>query len=523
MKKYLSIVSLLTLVLVGFSLSATQADAASIARASRATGNWSSASTWAASCGGSTTAAPLVTDTITICNGHTVTVDISTALVGTITIASGGTLIVTTGGTLNANNDITVSSGGILTISGGVATTTAGTQITVTGTMNLSSGTTTIGTNSGGSDTTIDGNLNISGGYFIAGHDFKGTGTTTMSAGTLTVGHDFKPTTPSKFVATGGTVDFIGSDGGAGAFPAGTYNFYNLTVESGITPGFSKHSTLINVANNLTSNTGQLDFLGILNTANALYFGSTQQAEGTWGSTGSSAADNKNNTYFLSTATGLVTVSVSGSGSHPRPRVPDTTAPVITILGNNPATTTVGSIYVDAGATAEDNINGTVTSLINSISDVDTTIAGTYFVSYVVTDTSGNTAVEVRTVYVLGTGSNATSTASTSTIVLVTPSGNEITVPVTFGTINAQIVHLTIIIKRQLRRGSRGNDVKQLQTLLTKDGTFLEGLLTGYFGLLTEKAVQKFQIKYGIAQKGTLGFGKVGPKTRAKLIALFEI
>ena len=64
-----------------------------------------------------------------------------------------------------------------------------------------------------------------------------------------------------------------------------------------------------------------------------------------------------------------------------------------------------------------------------------------------------------------------------------------------------------------LRRGVSGNQVKELQKFLAVEQT-------GYFGPLTEQAVQKWQIKYGIVSGGSqenTGFGVVGPKTRAKI------
>ena len=84
--------------------------------------------------------------------------------------------------------------------------------------------------------------------------------------------------------------------------------------------------------------------------------------------------------------------------------VSDTTAPVITLLGSNPVNTEVGSTYVDAGATASDNIDGNITANIISSSNVDTNLIGTYTVTYDVTDSSGNAAVQVtRTVNVVDT------------------------------------------------------------------------------------------------------------------------
>lgn len=64
-----------------------------------------------------------------------------------------------------------------------------------------------------------------------------------------------------------------------------------------------------------------------------------------------------------------------------------------------------------------------------------------------------------------------------------------------------------------LARGSSGAAVRELQTLLKAyPDLYPEGLVTGYFGGLTELAVKKFQAKYGIEQLGV-----VGPRTRAEL------
>ncbi|TSC81917.1 MAG: hypothetical protein G01um101420_700 [Parcubacteria group bacterium Gr01-1014_20] len=66
---------------------------------------------------------------------------------------------------------------------------------------------------------------------------------------------------------------------------------------------------------------------------------------------------------------------------------------------------------------------------------------------------------------------------------------------------------------KSLRQGSSGDDVTVLQVLLAADpNIYPEGLVTGYYGLLTSKAVMKFQAKHGIDQLGI-----VGPKTLKKL------
>ncbi len=66
-----------------------------------------------------------------------------------------------------------------------------------------------------------------------------------------------------------------------------------------------------------------------------------------------------------------------------------------------------------------------------------------------------------------------------------------------------------------LRRHSTGNDVKLLQQFLKVYGVYPEGLVTGYFGPLTEQAVKKFQEEESIDNVGI-----AGPKTRTRI---FEI
>ncbi len=69
------------------------------------------------------------------------------------------------------------------------------------------------------------------------------------------------------------------------------------------------------------------------------------------------------------------------------------------------------------------------------------------------------------------------------------------------------------ILYRQLEVGSTGADVSALQTFLAADATlYPQGLVTGYFGLLTKSAVSAFQARNGISV-----VGRVGPVTLAAL------
>ena len=74
------------------------------------------------------------------------------------------------------------------------------------------------------------------------------------------------------------------------------------------------------------------------------------------------------------------------------------------------------------------------------------------------------------------------------------------------------------LIITTLRLGMTSYDVKTLQIILSQDKEiYPSGFVTGYFGSDTKKAVEAFQIKYGIVKKGFVGYGEVGPKTRSKI------
>ena len=147
----------------------------------------------------------------------------------------------------------------------------------------------------------------------------------------------------------------------------------------------------------------------------------TIEVGATYTDSGATAADNYdgdltssiaivNNVDTSTVGTYTVTYNVSdtsGNAAVPVTRtvnVVDTTAPVITLLGDNPMTIEVGTTFTDPGATASDAGDGDLTSSIAIVNNVDTSTVGTYTVTYNVSDTSGNAAVPVtRTVNVVDT------------------------------------------------------------------------------------------------------------------------
>ena len=91
------------------------------------------------------------------------------------------------------------------------------------------------------------------------------------------------------------------------------------------------------------------------------------------------------------------TFKTDGQSTEP---IEDTTAPTIHIKGSSEVSINVGEHYVDAGATATDNIDGDITSSITVESNVNVSSEGSYSVTYTVSDESGNSATATRTVII---------------------------------------------------------------------------------------------------------------------------
>ena len=91
--------------------------------------------------------------------------------------------------------------------------------------------------------------------------------------------------------------------------------------------------------------------------------------------------------------------TLEGIAYYVRQDAPDGTAPVITILGDNPQSLTAGTAYVEAGASCTDNKDTTCT--VTTTGTVNTASVGTYTITYTATDTSGNTSSKTRTVNVI--------------------------------------------------------------------------------------------------------------------------
>ena len=81
---------------------------------------------------------------------------------------------------------------------------------------------------------------------------------------------------------------------------------------------------------------------------------------------------------------------------------PDITPPTITVLNDAPIIIQVGENYTDNGASAADDVNGDITSLIATSTNLDISKPGTYYFNYTVADSSGNIATSSKIINVVG-------------------------------------------------------------------------------------------------------------------------
>ncbi len=151
----------------------------------------------------------------------------------------------------------------------------------------------------------------------------------------------------------------------------------------------------------------------------------TVEAGSVYTDAGATAQDNIDGDLTSSIVTGGLPINTSELGAHTvtydvtdsngnaaiqatrTVNVVDTTSPVITLSGSNPVIVEAGSVYTDSGATAQDNIDGDITSsIVTGGLPVNTKVLGAHTVTYNVTDNSSNSAVQVtRTVNVVDTTS----------------------------------------------------------------------------------------------------------------------
>ena len=101
---------------------------------------------------------------------------------------------------------------------------------------------------------------------------------------------------------------------------------------------------------------------------------------------------------FIYLALVTLIIACSDDDSH---SINDITAPAITVLGDTTISINQNTTYIDAGATATDNIDGDLTSSIVVSGNPNVNVIATYTITYSVSDVAGNTASASRQVSVI--------------------------------------------------------------------------------------------------------------------------
>nr|WP_281368296.1 DUF5011 domain-containing protein [Simiduia aestuariiviva] len=99
----------------------------------------------------------------------------------------------------------------------------------------------------------------------------------------------------------------------------------------------------------------------------------------------------------------LVVLVACGGGATTPDELPDTSvdsvAPVISLVGDSSMTLSVGDTYLEPGASANDDVDGSVPVTISGV--VDTATVGRYTLTYAASDAANNTSSKTRIVDVV--------------------------------------------------------------------------------------------------------------------------
>jgi chitodextrinase len=159
----------------------------------------------------------------------------------------------------------------------------------------------------------------------------------------------------------------------------------------------------------------------------------------------------------------------------------------------------------------------TIASSATAYADTGLTTSTNYIYTLQAFDAAGNlssqAALSVSTLATTPAPLPTSTISSLPTPVVTTPTTAPAATPA---------VTVAPVFTLTLSFGMQNSDVKNLQTFLIAQGYLGPGYATGFFGSLTQSAVQKFQCAEEVVCTGTpqtTGWGLVGPKTRTALNA----
>jgi Cadherin-like domain len=306
-------------------------------------------------------------------------------------LAASTTTIVENGGSLAVNGG-NLKVDGTLLVAGGTVTTTAGDNLSGSGTLTISNGTVTVGAPGQSNDCSVN--------------------TVSMTGGLLILGRGFTSNTENL---TGGTVQFAATQTGF-QIPQTTYA---NVILSGTTMNLNLGNGNIVITGNLSITGTTVVSVRKPLTAQSLTLGGTGVGAGTWGGTGSGAA-NINTTYFLPATPGdYITVTSAAA------------AELIVTLPNQTFTSGTGNSGSVTNQVAGISFNITLTA-VDANSNIDTTYSGFKTITYSGPANSPNGTAPSYTESVTFNNGLATGIATTLTAAETTT----ITAAVADGTVN---------------------------------------------------------------------------------------
>lgn len=175
------------------------------------------------------------------------------------------------------------------------------------------------------------------------------------------------------------------------------------------------------------------------------------------------------------------------------------------------------SFNYTSGATTDSNIASGGADILTSV------VSGSYTINNPASSGGGSTAGGATGSGTSGGSSNSGGGGGSSGSSLGISGSNAGGIS-TGGTSCASGLQATSLT-RNLYRGLKGDDVKTLQNFLISQSLLSSDSNTGFFGPLTEKAVQSFQKSQDIVSSGNFwstGYGMVGPTTRAKINSMLS-
>lgn len=183
-------------------------------------------------------------------------------------------------------------------------------------------------------------------------------------------------------------------------------------------------------------------------------------------------------TYNVTDAAGNVAEPVTRTVS-----VTDQTKPVIALVGNATMSIVKGASFTDPGVTASDNVDGDISSKVVATGTVNTSVIGSYTITYNVSDAAGNAAEAITRTVTVTTNTGVGDNDNTSISIYSDGTFVYVNIPELVGTANLTICNAI------------GNSIFQTTDLSQGLNRLTGNLISGMFIVKLEANGQTYSTK----------------------------